>query len=223
MNKRKQKYKKTTNYKKIIIKIFKRILIFIIICLSIFLIWMGFKYYIDFIEKKRIEIKNERIQKRLEYKKEQIEIEKKKKKEAYLNYIKHLDLETDSSITKYVNNKINYNNEFYAPKNLVLVEWKHIIDSQLWIIKVRKIVKENLVKLAEDFFKETNNNIVIVSWYRAYSYQQKMNEKNCPALFCAKAGHSEHQSWLAIDIYSSDSKKNWANNNNLKRVLFLVW
>lgn len=103
---------------------------------------------------------------------------------------------------------------------MISVEWKYIIDWDWGKIKVQKILKENLDKLAIAFFEETDNNIIVVSWYRGYLYQKEMNKKDCPEIFCAKAWFSEHQSGLAIDIYTANSKTNWANNNNLREYYY---
>jgi D-alanyl-D-alanine carboxypeptidase len=34
---------------------------------------------------------------------------------------------------------------------------------------------------------------------------------------CAKAGHSEHQSWYAIDFYSASTQAEWMGSNTLKK------
>ena len=164
--------------------------------------------------------KQERLEKqelktRLE--KERKEKEKKRERIEFRKYIYNLDLEKDTSLTKFVNNKVHYNKLWYVPENLVSVWWKYIVDWKWWYIKVSKILKENLEKLSEQFYIDTNNNIVVVSWYRSYNYQKWIKDRGCPDNLCAKAWYSEHQSGLTIDIYSASSEKNWANNNNLKK------
>lgn len=187
----------------------------------IILIWLGIHYFIENKNIKQEQIKQEQRLEKINTERKIIAKTKRKKEKEYLNYIKNVDLEIDTSLTKYVNNKIPYNKVFYIPDNLVPVEWKYIIDWKWWSIKVRKILKENLERLAVQFFEETDNNIVVVSGYREYLYQKWIKKGGCPGIFCAKAWYSEHQSGLAIDIYTASSKRNWANNNNLRE--YYIW
>ena len=182
----------------------------IIILLILFLIWITWKYLNNEFDKKE-KIRLEKLEglRKIE--------EKKQVKIDLQNYINNLDLETDNSLTKFVNSKVHYKDVWFIPENLVPVSSKYVIDSKWWYIKVKKILKENLIKLSEQFHRDTNNNIVIVSWYRSYAYQKGIKDRGCPDNLCAKAGYSEHQSGLAIDIYSASSERNWANNNNLKK------
>lgn len=163
-----------------------------------------------------------------EYKKEYkisknlyLEKEKQRKekieKEKFLSHIKSLDLETDSSLTKFVSSSVSFDDISYVPNDLVPVEWKYIIDWKWWSIKVSRIAKEKFDQLSKHFYSDTNNNIVVVSWYRSYNYQKGIKDRGCPDNLCAKAWYSEHQSGLAIDIYSASSERNWANDNNLKK------
>lgn len=49
-----------------------------------------------------------------------------------------------------------------------------------------------------------------------------MNKKSwCSDKFCAKAWFSEHQSWLAIDIFQTTTKEEFLLNDNLK--LYFNW
>jgi len=194
--------------------ILKPFLYLIILLLVLFLVWIVWKYIETKWEAKE-KIRLEKIEKQ-----RKIEEEKQRKikeKQEYLNYIKTLDLDTDSNLTKFVNNKVHFTNIWYIPENLISVWAKHIIDGKWWYIKVRKILKENLLQLSEDFYKDTKNNIIVVSGYRSYNYQKWIKDRGCPDNLCAKAWYSEHQSGLAVDLYSASSEKNWANNNNLKK------
>jgi len=186
----------------------------IIILLILFLVWITWKYLNTEFEKKE-KIRLEKIEKLRKIEEEKKRILKEKK--DYKNYIKNIDLESDNSLTKFVNNKVHFDELWYIPEDLVSVWSKYVIDSKWWYIKVKKILKENLIKLSEQFYKDTKNNIVIVSWYRSYSYQKWIKDRGCPDNLCAKAGYSEHQSGLAIDIYSASSARNWANDNTLKK------
>ncbi|MDQ7009219.1 MAG: M15 family metallopeptidase [Candidatus Gracilibacteria bacterium] len=223
----KKDYKENNGYFKNISK--KQLIFFIILYIIIFIIGFGAGFIIKSnMEYKKIEqekIRKEQISKKkidkINEEKKKIEDEKIKKEEEYLNYIKNVDLKTDSSLTKYVNNKIHYNKLGFVPTDLVPVEGKYIIDGKGGSIKVQKILKESLDNLAVDFFEATDNNIVVVSGYRGYKYQKGIKDRGCSDIFCAKAGYSEHQSGLAIDIYSASSKRNWVNDNNLRE--YYIW
>lgn len=132
-------------------------------------------------------------------------------------FIQNLDLESDDSITKYVDPKVSYTNKWYVPDDLVPVWGKHLIDAKGWYIKVHKIAKQQMEALAKQFYDETNQEIVVVSGYRSYSYQQWIKDRWCPDHLCAKAGHSEHQSWYAIDLYSASTKEQWMASNTLRK------
>jgi D-alanyl-D-alanine carboxypeptidase len=186
------------------------ILVLMLPLILVLLIWTWLRFIeITFEKQNKINKQESKIN---------LEIAKQKQERIDLReYIINLDLETDNSITKFVNNKVHYNKLWYVPENLVSVWWKYIVDWKWWYIKVSKTLKENLDKLSEQFYLDTNNNIVVVSWYRSYNYQKWIKDRGCPDNLCAKAWYSEHQSGLTIDIYSASSEKNWANNNNLKK------
>lgn len=173
------------------------------------------------IDKKNIAFLEEKKEKLIQLKKIEEEQRKLEEKQRKIDYINSLDLESDDSITKFVDPKNSFNNLWYVPKNLVSLSWSHIIDWKLWTIKIRKIALDNLKKLAKEFYKETNNNIIVVSWYRSYVYQKGIKNRWCPDNLCSKAWFSEHQSGLAIDIYSASSEKRWTNDNNLRK--YLKW
>ena len=182
----------------------------VILLLVVLLIWTWWRFLeIKFEKQDRLEKQELKIK---------LEIERKEKERIeFRKYINNLDLETDTSLTKFVNNKVHYNELWYLPKNLVSVWSKYVVDWKWWYIKVSKILKENLEELSKQFYSDTNNNIVVVSWYRSYNYQKGIKDRGCPDNLCAKAWYSEHQSGLAIDIYSASSERNWANNNNLRK------
>jgi LAS superfamily LD-carboxypeptidase LdcB len=48
--------------------------------------------------------------------------------------------------------------------------------------------------LAEAFYEQFDEKILVVSSYRSYDYQAGIKARGCPDNLCAKAGHSEHQS-----------------------------
>jgi D-alanyl-D-alanine carboxypeptidase len=194
-------------------KTIKNVLNILIFFIVLAILFMWYKYVeTKFSEQNKIE--KERLEILLQEKDKQIS------KLEFLLSINSLNLLADDSITKFVNNKVSYSDIRYVPENLVSVWSDHIVDWKGWYIKVRKVLKDALVDLSKQFYEDTNNNIVVVSWYRSYNYQKWIKDRGCPDSLCAKAWYSEHQSGLTIDIYSASSEKNWANNNNLKKHFF---
>lgn len=119
--------------------------------------------------------------------------------------LKKLEYSEDASIQKFVWKHISLNNKNYIPKNLVNIEWKYVSGKG----KLRIEAKEELDKMAENFYKTFWKKIVINSAFRDYNYQKNIENKSFLCVktnFCAKAGFSEHQLWLAVDIF-------WVNNN----------
>ncbi len=102
---------------------------------------------------------------------------------------------------------VNKNNKLpssYIPNDLEMVEQKYL----------RKAAKEKFEEMRKDAF-EQGYIITIASAYRDYDYQKKLfayyvKEKGLDyALSCsAKAGHSEHQTGLAVDIEGSNNDYN---------------
>lgn len=90
----------------------------------------------------------------------------------------------------------------YIPKDLEEINLEFSCKDKY----LRKTAKINFEKMAKDAKKE-NLTIVAVSAYRSYDYQKKLynnyvKEKGLyyADLVSARAGHSEHQTGLAVDI-----------------------
>ena len=92
-------------------KIFIIILNIIIAILAIY----GIVFSALIIVDKKNKIKTEEL--KIEIKK----IEEKKQKQRKIDYINNLDLETDSSITKFVNPNHSFQDLSYIPNDLVLI------------------------------------------------------------------------------------------------------
>ncbi len=128
------------------------------------------------------------------------------------NFLDSLDLKTDSSLTKFVSAKVPFNDKSYIPKNLVNISWQYIIDWKWWGQQLREIAQVALNNMWKQYFRDTWKKIVVVSAYRSYLYQKWIKDRWCPDNLCAKAGYSEHQSWLAVDLWSASSKEFWYKN-----------
>lgn len=101
-------------------------------------------------------------------------------------------------------NKYYYLDEKYIPDNLENVSTNYAVKG----MKLVKKAKEAFEKLSEDAKKE-DLNIVAMSTYRSYSYQVNLynryantDGKEAADTYSGRAGHSEHQTGLAIDVYN---------------------
>lgn len=143
-------------------------------------------------------------------------------KYIYLNKIeeekeeKYFDLETDNSITKFVNNKVHFNNLWYIPDDLEEIRDLNYVYDSKWNWLLRKEAKENLWKMAKDFYENFKKSIVVISSYRSYNYQKWIKNRGCPDNLCAKAGYSEHQSWLAMDLWEATTNNQFLSNKAYK-------
>ena len=98
-------------------------------------------------------------------------------------------------------NKYRYLDKDYIPKDLIETH-KYSKGG----IKLRKIVYDQFVEMANDAKKE-DLNIRIISAYRPYEYQEnlynnylKKDSKENVDTYSARSGYSEHQTGLSIDI-----------------------
>lgn len=138
-------------------------------------------------------------------------------KEAEENKIKKLDLETDSSITKFVTSTKSFNDKAYIPENLVNISSRYVYDAKWWIQLLKIEANEAIQKMAEAFYDEFWKKIVIVSAYRSYLYQKGIKDRGCPDNLCAKAGYSEHQSGLTFDVWEATTEKQFLSKPKLKK------
>jgi D-alanyl-D-alanine carboxypeptidase len=140
------------------------------------------------------------------------EIERIKKDK--IDRIYSLDLDTDNSITKFVNSSVSFNNKKYIPENLIWFEGTNLIDTK-WNWTLRLEALRALVELNKTFYDVFNKNIKVASSYRSYDYQQWIKEWWCPDNLCAKAGYSEHQSGLVVDLWETTTNSQFMSNRIL--------
>lgn len=101
-----------------------------------------------------------------------------------------------------VNKYYKLSNNF-VPKDLVRIDTTYAVDNDRWVIPV---VKQNFEKMASDM-KKLNLTIQAKSAYRSYQTQVilynnyvQTNGKVSADTFSARAGYSEHQTGLAVDV-----------------------
>lgn len=146
-------------------------------------------------------------------------IDNEKKEE--LEFENRNNLYDDSSLQKFVTSTLSFDDKEYYPDDLVSISWKYIYDMKWWSQKLRKDSKEALDKLWEAFFEVFWRKLWIVSAFRSYNYQRWIKANWCPDNFCAKAGYSEHQTWLVVDIFEASTEISW--NKNPQLLKYFIW
>lgn len=91
---------------------------------------------------------------------------------------------------------------------------KYIIDTK-GNAQMRATAAKQFEAMAEQFYQDMGEKIVVVSSYRSYTYQAGIKSRGCPDNLCAKAGHSEHQSGLTADLWSASSDAYWKSSPRL--------
>lgn len=158
--------------------------------------------------------------------------------ERYINYYKKSNELSYEDIVTYVNigldndyytnikdvekpddlyvicNKYNKLSKSYVPEDLVKVDSAYSTKS----VTLKKEAKEAFIKMA-DAAKLDNVTLLAGSGYRSYSYQSglydayvKRDGKEEADTYSARAGHSEHQTGLAIDV--TDGFKNYLDEDS---------
>lgn len=102
----------------------------------------------------------------------------------------------------FVVNKNNKLTSDYVPNDLELLDLEYSLKDKY----LRKEAKEAFINMANQA-KEDGFNIIAVSTYRSYEYQEKLYNNYVldkgfyyADMCSARAGHSEHQTGLAVDI-----------------------
>ena len=172
------------------------------------------------------------------------------KEENLTRYINYLNKTNETTETIVTNVNIGLDNEYYTnikdiedPEDiLVLVNKYHAlsekyvpndlenINSKYGSGKLKKEAKEAFEKMCEAA-KLDNIKIYSGSAYRSYSYQKNLynryvllDGRDIADTYSARAGHSEHQTGLALDILNgkwqyiskNDKEYTWLINNSYK-------
>ena len=113
----------------------------------------------------------------------------------------------DDDIQKFVGVNKPFNNVNYEPSDLVSLQWRsHILAQARHTF--RKEAADNLEKMANAFYETFWKNIVIASAYRSYSYQKNSISESCKRSGrCAREWESEHQLWLAVDLWEATNEQ----------------
>jgi len=130
------------------------------------------------------------------------------------------DFMTDSSYQKYVDPQIPFTSISYVPSDLRSLSLLHITDTR-GDLRLQGEAASAFEKLAEAFYVEKGEKVVVVSSYRSYERQRQIKAWWCPDHLCAKAWYSEHQSGLAVDVWSASTEAYWKSSPRLMR--FFDW
>ena len=136
---------------------------------------------------------------------------------------KFYKLLSDNNIHKFVWVKQPFKDISYEPEDLVPLQWRSHISAQAKHT-FRLEAANHLEKMASDFYETFWTNIVIASAYRSYSYQKNSISESCKQSWrCAREWESEHQLWLAVDLWEASSESkflskyqkyyDWLHNN----------
>ena len=113
-------------------------------------------------------------------------------------------------------NKYYYLGSDYVPDNLETISVQYAL-SDMKLVHEAKEAFETLAKSA----KRQNLNIVAMSTYRSYKYQvnlwnkyAKQDGEEKADTYSGRAGHSEHQTGLAVDVYNE--KETYTNFEKTK-------
>ncbi|MDD2203108.1 MAG: M15 family metallopeptidase [Bacilli bacterium] len=120
----------------------------------------------------------------------------------YPHYEHTIDVTKPNDLLVIVNKYYKLSKDF-VPKDLVRIDTKYAVDNDRWVIPV---VKENFEKMASDM-RKLGLTIQAKSAYRSYQTQVilydnyvKASGKTAADTFSARAGYSEHQTGLAVDV-----------------------
>lgn len=125
-------------------------------------------------------------------------------------------------------NKYHYLPSDYAPKDLVDLKYRHPDRTEKGRVTLRAEAAAAFDKLCEAAMEE-GFTILGFSGYRSYSYQQSIYSSYCKSdpqsvvdTYSARAGYSEHQTGLAIDVctdkyaynrFGNSPEYQWAKDN----------
>ena len=117
------------------------------------------------------------------------------------------------------NNKLPSN---YIPNDLEPINIKYSLENK-YLRHTARIAFEKMAKQA----KKKGFNIIAVSTYRSYEYQKKLYNNYVKDkgfyyadMASARAGHSEHQTGLAVDV--SDNSYDYDNFENTKEFIWMT-
>jgi D-alanyl-D-alanine carboxypeptidase len=129
-----------------------------------------------------------------------------------------INLVSDDSYQKFVSPDVVFEKLDYVPIDLVSLANIESLESGESAL-IRSEARNSLIQLSKDFYATFGKKIRILSAYRSFDYQKwiEINSPQCvESWFCAKSWHSEHQTWLAIDIFETTNEEAFLGNPEYK-------
>lgn len=137
------------------------------------------------------------------------------------NFYKDINTIYDPSSYDFLVNKNNKLTSDYIPNDLEMIDINYSCKDK-YLRQEARINFENMAKKA----KEENYNIVAVSTFRSYEYQEKLYNNYVSDkgfyyadMASARAGHSEHQTGLAVDV--ADLSLDYDNFESTKEFIWM--
>ena len=103
-------------------------------------------------------------------------------------------------------NKYNYLEKNYIPNELEIIN-SNYSNHDIKLVKEARLAFEKMAEAAA----QENLNIIAMSAYRTYNYQEilynkyvSIDGKEKADTYSARPGHSEHQTGLAVDVYNKE-------------------
>ena len=128
----------------------------------------------------------------------------------------------DASVARYVSPSTPYSSARYAPEGLVPVVSTKCLSVSKAGFSLRKDAAIRLSEMACAYRAAFGSKLLVVSTYRSFAKQVSIKRGGCPDSLCAKAGYSEHQSGLAVDLFEATTKREFfAKRLNARRYEWL--
>ena len=138
------------------------------------------------------------------------------------NFYKDVKTIYNPTTYDFIVNKNNKLEKTYEPYDLTLIDKSYACDNKY----LRMEAKNAFEKLASDA-KNEGYNIIAVSTYRSYEYQEKLYNNYAinkgfyyADMSSARAGFSEHQTGLAVDV--ADESLDYDNFENTKEFKWMM-
>ena len=138
------------------------------------------------------------------------------------DFYNNINIIDDTNSYDFIVNKNNKLNSNYIPQDLEIIDLNYSCKDK-YLRKEAKIAFENMAKSA----KVDGYNIIAVSTYRSYEYQLKLYNnyvinkgKYYADMASARAGHSEHQTGLAVDV--ADLSLDYDNFEKTKEFSWMI-
>ncbi len=134
---------------------------------------------------------------------------------------RNLSVWQDADITRFVTKRIPLGDREYVPAGLVSISGSSI-DEAWRSSMLRREARDALWDMAREFEWEFGTPLVVVSGYRSAKYQQRLWDLGrCTDTLCAPPGYSEHQLWLAVDIFDASTAQAYMRNPRYRQ--YVTW